>query len=162
MFRKTLFFFLVVGVTISAFAQVEPADTGKMSWDLFQQVVSGQRTRAEGGGTQTVTAFLITSSPVTEDRILALKELGYTVLGVFGNFVLVRASADLYTKPNVGINSIAFVSNATLPVQAIPNTSNAIMIQNPSERPAPYDCTGLMFTSGDDPDNSKLDSCLFR
>jgi hypothetical protein len=100
---------------------------------------------------QTVSALLITSAPVTDDRIAALRSLGYTVLSAFGNFVLVEAPADQYGKPEGGIDSIAFVSNATLPVQAIPNGGNATVIQNSYRRPANYARTGPMFTSGDDP-----------
>lgn len=151
MFRGILLFILVAGVSISAFAQVQPPNTGKMSWDLFQQVVAGQRTRSAGGEEQSVTALLIASTPVTNDRISALRELGYTVLSAFGNFVLVKATAEQYTDPDVGINSVAFVSNATVPAQTIQNGASAMMIQNTYRQPAAYPRTGLKFTSGDDP-----------
>ena len=151
MLRSILLFILFAGVAVSAFAQAEPPNTGKMSWDLFQAVAAGQRTRAAGEEVQTVSALLITSTPVTDDRISALRELGYTVLSAFGNFVLVEATAEQYTDPDAGINSIAFVSNATLPVQTISNGGGAMMIQSTYRRPAAYPCTGLKFTSGDDP-----------
>lgn len=151
MLRSILLFILFAGVAVSAFAQVKPPNTGKMSWDLFQQVVAGQRTRSAGGEEQTVTALLITSAPVTEERISALRELGYTVLSAFGSFVLVEATAEQYTDPDAGINAIAFVSNATVPAQTIQNGGSAMVIQSTCVRPAAYPRTGLKFTSGDDP-----------
>ena len=115
MLRRLLCFFLLAGFTVSAFAQVQPPDTGKMSWDLFQTVGVGQRTRAAGAEVQTVSVLLITETPVTEEDISVLQELGYTVLSAFGNFVLVEASADHYADSERGLDVIDFVSNATLP-----------------------------------------------
>jgi len=115
MLRRLLFLFLLAGFAVSAFAQVQPPDTGKMSWDLFQAVGVGQRTRAEGAEVQTVSVLLITETPVTEEDISVLQELGYTVLSTFGNFVLVEAPADQYADEERGLDIINFVSNATLP-----------------------------------------------
>jgi hypothetical protein len=119
MLRRLLFFFLLAGFAVSAFAQVQPPDTGKMSWDLFQAVGVGQRTRAAGAEVQTVSVLLITEAPVTEEDISILQELGYTVLSAFGNFVLVEAPADQYANSERGLDVIDFVSNATLPPASI-------------------------------------------
>jgi|AntAceMinimDraft_16_1070373.scaffolds.fasta_scaffold00243_12 hypothetical protein len=115
MLRRLLVFFLLAGFAVSALAQVQPPDTGKMSWDLFQTVGLGQRTRAAKAEVQTVSVLLITETPVTEEDIFVLQELGYTVLSAFGNFVLVDAPADQYADSERGIDVIDFVSNAALP-----------------------------------------------
>ena len=134
MLRRLLFFFLLAGFAASAFAQVQPPDTGKMSWDLFQTVGVGQRTRAEGAEVQTVSVLLITETPVTEEDISVLQELGYTVLSAFGNFVLVEAPADQYADEERGLDVIDFVSNATLPPALILSGSlgpaNALLVWN--------------------------------
>lgn len=151
MLRSIILLIVVVGVSVCAFAQAPP-NTGKMSWDLFQAVAAGQRTRAAGEKVQTVSALLITSAPVSNERLATLRSLGYTVLSAFGNFVLVEAPVDQYGEPEGGINSIAFVSNATLPVQTIQNGGD-IMLQQDSVSPVVHDqtCSGIMFTSGLDP-----------
>jgi len=152
MLRNILFLILVTGFVVSAFAQVQPPNTGKMSWDLFQAVAAGQRTRAAGEEVQTVSALLITSVPVNDERLAALRSLGYTVLSAFGNFVLVEAPADQYAKPEGGIDSIVFVSNATLPVRTIQNGGD-IMVQQASFVPVTHVQTTVRsaFTSGLDP-----------
>ena len=115
MLKRLLCFFLLAGFTASAFAQVQPPNTGKMSWDLFQTVGVGQRTRAAGEEVQTVSVLLIIETSVTKEDISVLQELGYTVLSAFGNFVLVEAPADYYASSERGLDVIGFVSNARLP-----------------------------------------------
>ena len=119
MIKWILLFFLLTGVTVSAFAQAQPPNTGKMSWPLFQTVEAGQRTRAVNGKVQTVSALLMTDAPVTQEDISHLQSLGYTVLSAFGSFVLVKAPADQYADPHRGLDTIDFVSNATLPPVSI-------------------------------------------
>lgn len=126
--RIALFVLLACGVFFTALAQVPPPDTGKMSWDLFQAVEAGQRKRAVGQEVETVTALLVTDCPATEENLLALVELGYTVLGSFGQFVLVEGPADQYADPEKGLGVIDFVSNAALPPTSI--TSQAAPLTN--------------------------------
>jgi subtilisin family serine protease len=159
----------LVGVLFCSFltlAQVPPPDTGKMSWDLFQTVAAGQRKRAVGDDVQTVSVLLITSSPVTQGYISALAELGYTVLGAFGQFVLVEAPSDYYSDPENGVDNIDFVSNATLPPATITSASEPTPITNgtPAIGVDPmwtHGCRGAgtkiaVIDAGGDPNNATL------
>lgn len=122
MIKWILLSFLLTGFTVCAFAQTQPPNTGKMSWSLFQAVESGQRTRAVNGKVQTVSALLVTNAPATKEDIYHLQKLGYTVLSAFGSFVLVEAPADQYADPKKGLDTIDFISNATLPPVPILNS----------------------------------------
>jgi len=128
--RRMLVVLLVGGLFFSlvAAAQVPPPNTGKMSWGLFQTVTAGQRKRAVGEEVPVVSALFLTASPVTPQDLATLKEKGYTILGAFGQFVMVEAPADHYADPQKGVNVIDFVSNATLPPVTI--TSQTIPITN--------------------------------
>lgn len=124
---------LLAGGLLSSFlvlGQVAPPNTGKMSWDLFQTVAAGQRKRAVGEEVKTVSALLITTNATTQQDVSALKTLGYTVLGAFGQFVMVEAPADYYADPQNGVDAMGFVSNATLPPVVITSDAGAIPITN--------------------------------
>ena len=124
---------LVVGGLLSSFlalGQVPPPNTGKMSWDLFQTVAAGQRKRAVGEEVKTVSALLITSNAATQQDLSALKTLGYTILGAFGQFVMVQAPADYFADPKSGVDVMDFVSNATLPPVTITSAGEATPITN--------------------------------
>ena len=123
--RRMLIVLLVGGLLFSfaAFTQVPPPNTGKMSWDLFQTVAAGQRKRAVGETVQTVSALFITNIPADNSTLSSLKSKGYTVLGAFGNFIIVEAPADYYADPQNGVNGMDFVSNATLPPVTITSQS---------------------------------------
>jgi len=124
---------LVVGGLLSSFlvlGQVPPPNTGKMSWDLFQTVAAGQRKRAVGEEVKTVSALLVTSNAATQQDLSALETLGYTILGAFGQFVMVQAPADYFADPKSGVDAMAFVSNATLPPVTITSAGEATPITN--------------------------------
>jgi subtilisin family serine protease len=116
-----VFVLLVAGGASAAFAQVAPQDSGKMSWDFFLVVQAGQRTKAVGGQAEVATALLTTTEEATASDLEALTALGYTVLGSFGRYVLVEASADHYTDPEQGVEGISFVTNVMLPPATITN-----------------------------------------
>ena len=152
--RRMLIVFLV-GVLFCSFltlAQVPPPDTGKMSWDLFQTVAAGQRKRAVGDEVQTVSVLLITGSPVTPGDLSTLVERGYTMLGAFGQFVLVEAPSDYYSDPENGVDSIDFVSNATLPPATITSASETTPITNGT----PAIGAGQMWTHGCQGEGTKI------
>lgn len=163
--RRMFIVFLVVGIICSflASAQIVPPDTGKMSWDLFRTVAAGQRRRIRGEEVQMVSALLITDAPVTEEKISALVERGYTVLGAFGQFILVEAPADHFADPENGVDVIDFVSNATLPPTTITNqtpiTDGSTAIGAPYAWARGYQGEGVkiaVIDSGFDPDNLTL------
>ena len=126
--RRMLIVFLVGGLFFSfaAFTQAPPPNTGKMSWDLFQTVAAGQRKRAVGETVPSVSALLVTTSPVTQQDIATLKGKGYTILGAFGQFIMVEAPADHFADPQNGVNGMNFVSNATLPPVSITSQTTPI------------------------------------
>jgi len=124
---------LLAGGLLSSFlvlGQVAPPNTGKMSWDLFQTVAAGQRKRAVGEDVKTVSALLITTNVTTQENLSALKTLGYTILGAFGQFVMVEAPADYYADPQNGVDAMGFVSNATLPPVTITSAGGTTPITN--------------------------------
>jgi len=97
-----------------------------MSWDLFQTVSAGQRKRDVGEEVKTVSALLVTNDATTQQNLSALRTLGYTVLGAFGQFVMVEAPADYYADPKTGLAVMDFVSNATLPPATITSQTGPI------------------------------------
>jgi len=106
---------------VPIWAQIQPPDTGKMSWDLYQLVMTGQRKRAAGQEVPNITVLFVTSRPLGEAEAKELEEKGYKVLGGFGRLVLVEAPADYFASEEVGLDTLEFVRNASLPPEQILN-----------------------------------------
>jgi subtilisin family serine protease len=106
---------------VPTWGQIQPPDTGKMSWDLYQLVMTGQRKRAAGQEVPNITVLLVTSRPLGEAEAKELEEKGYKVLGGFGRLVLVEAPADYFASEEVGLDTLGFVRNASLPPDQILN-----------------------------------------
>ena len=123
--RKVFVLGSVVVFILSIFlplqAQQAPPDTGKMSWELFQLVTAGQRKRAAGEEVPELTVLLISGRPLQDQDLQELERKGYTVLGAYGYFALVKAPMDHFAREDVGLNTLDFVSNASLPPPQITN-----------------------------------------
>lgn len=110
---------LLASLLLPLGAQERPPDTGKMSWDLYQLVMAGRRKRAAGQEVPELKVLLTAREPLKEEDLEELKEKGYTVLAAYGHFVLVEAPMDYFAEEEVGINTLEFVRNASLPPEQI-------------------------------------------
>lgn len=123
--QRLLLLWILIGVAHPVLAQMPPPPSGKLAWDLFQEALAGQHTRAQGEEPPTLTALLTSSQLVAESDLGSLNRLGYTVLGSYGRLVLVEALADLYVHPTRGIDVLDFVASASLaPLQLDSSTQS--------------------------------------
>ena len=121
--RGCLLFAVLLGaIALGAVGEIEPPDTGKLAWGLFE-TVSSEITRAGTQEPARLTALLTTRRPVEEADLALLRTLGYTVLGSFGRMIEVEAPADLYVETEAGLDSLDFVLSADFPPTAQTNDS---------------------------------------
>ena len=104
----------------AAAGEIQPPDTGKLAWGLFE-TVSSEITRAGTGQPARLTALLTTRRPVEEADLALLRGLGYSVLGSFGRMIEVEAPADLYVDVETGLGSLDLVLSADFPPTAQTN-----------------------------------------
>lgn len=102
-------------------AQIQPPDTGKMSWDLYQLVTDGQTRRAAKQEVPEIVVLFILSQPLTPTEAEEVAQKGYKILGAFQKMVLVQAPADLFASEEAGLGTLNFVQNASLPPEPILN-----------------------------------------
>ena len=106
---------ILCGIALAAACEVPPPDTGKLGWDLFQEVSEMEHRSATGEEVESLTAFLMTDQPLTGSDADELAQQGYTLIGAYGNFALVSAPGTLYSDPDRGLDALGFVTTAMLP-----------------------------------------------
>ncbi|HDS29284.1 MAG TPA: hypothetical protein ENN96_02255, partial [Candidatus Acetothermia bacterium] len=112
---RSLILVLILGLSSTLWAQVPLPDTGKFSWEFYQAAMAGKTKRAAGQDVPVVSALLVTQEPATEDTLLLLESLGYTIVGTAGRFVQVQAPIDLFVDPIAGVGSVEFIVDVDFP-----------------------------------------------
>jgi len=153
---------VVCGMALGATCQVAPPDTGKMSWDLFEEVKEMEQRSATGEDVEAITAFFVTGEPITNEQAELLGDLGYSMVGSYGHFALVDAPGTLYSDPERGVGTLDFISNAALPPAPIAydyNTEGVVAMGADAAHRLGYTGEGTkiaIIDGGFDPDNPIL------
>lgn len=110
---------MIIWLPAAAADQRKGPQTGKMSWELFQETKAGQRNRALEEDVQTLSALLTTDEPPTDKQLDILTGRGYSVSASYGRLIIVTAPADYYIHKRKGIHNLPFIQNATLPPEPL-------------------------------------------